>query len=434
MGRRWPSWLAWTLAGATLAAASARGAETLDDAWAISQATNERLQASRCEVASAQHRASAATAQYWPSVHLNGGYTLLSDAPSFRLGPPGGSFPLPEFLPYAQRDSFRFGARATLPLYTSGRIRRGVDAACADLSAARHEAQRTLLDLKLAVAEAYIQVLRAQRDVTVARCNVDCLCAHCSDAEQLYQQGVVARNDWLAAQVSWTNARHEALAVENAQQAARARYNRYLGRPLDEPVELEEPTLDDTSWELDQLVAEALARRPEVASLSAQASALEHQAASIQGAGGPQVGLHGRHDYQQNRFVDPNGIASIGVGVEWDIFQGGARRHQVCSLRQQASGTRHLREEVIREVALQVREAWLDVETARERVTVNQQAIEQSEENFRIAAQRYREKACTNTEVLDAERLRRQSYSNFHHSRYDAAWSALRLRRAVGSL
>src|SRR5262249_14286918 len=62
---------------------------------------------------------------------------------------------------------------ASVPLYTGGRLLRNIDAAGAQLGAQRSEEFRAAMDLKLTVAEAYIGVLRAQKNLEVAQSNVE---------------------------------------------------------------------------------------------------------------------------------------------------------------------------------------------------------------------------------------------------------------------
>jgi outer membrane protein TolC len=83
-------------------------------------------------------------------------------------------------------------------------------------------------------------------------------------------------------------------------------------------------------------------------------------------------------------------------------------------------------------IALQVRDAWRRLETARERVSVSRATIESAEENVRVARNRYSQGVGTNTVVLEAETLRTQAYSNYYSSVYSAVQALMQLGRAVG--
>ena len=61
-------------------------------------------------------------------------------------------------------------------------------------------------------------------------------------------------------------------------------------------------------------------------------------------------------------------------------------------------------------------------------------AIVQAEENLRVARSRYLQQRGTNTEVLDAESARIQSYDNYFNALYDAIQADFELRRSVGDI
>ena len=84
-------------------------------------------------------------------------------------------------------------------------------------------------------------------------------------------------------------------------------------------------------------------------------------------------------------------------------------------------------------VALEVRQKWLDLQTAKPRVETTRQAISSPTRICAIARDRYQHQVGTNTEVLDAESLRLQAYTNFYNSSYEALLTELRLRRAMES-
>ena len=107
----------------------------------------------------------------------------------------------------------------------------------------KSEEFRTALDLKLTVAEAYVGVLRAQKNLEVARSNVEQLSSFARDVRNRREQGLAIRSDELAAEVSLANARLSEIQARTALESAWATYNRYLCRPLTDVVPLEELTV-----------------------------------------------------------------------------------------------------------------------------------------------------------------------------------------------
>ena len=120
--------------------------------------------------------------------------------------------------------------------------------------------------------------------------------------------------------------------------------------------------------------------------------------------------------------------------MSWTPFDGGIGRRRSMALKHRESATLHQRADLASVVALQVRQSWLAVQEARRRVEVTRAAVVQSEENLRVTRNRYLQQRAINTEVLDAETLRVQSYSNYYAAVYDTVQADIRLRHDVGDL
>ncbi len=167
-------------------------AESLEESWERALAVSHRLQATHHVTESAQKSLSAAKAERLPGLSLKSGYTILDNEPAFKVNIP--MLPFNE-LPAAEDKSFYYKATVNLPLFTSGRISRGIDVVSATLDAARANETREKSDLKLDVAMAYISVLRAQRAVEVAETSVASLEAYARDVENIFDQGCAGSAD-----------------------------------------------------------------------------------------------------------------------------------------------------------------------------------------------------------------------------------------------
>lgn len=345
---------------------------------------------------------------------------------------------------------------ASVPLYTGGRLLRNIDAANAQLGAQRHEEVRTAMDLRLKVAEAYVGVLRAQKNLEVAQSSVEQLESFARDVHNRAEQGLAIRSEELASQVSLANAQLAEIQARTSLESARATYNRYLCRPLNEPTSLQELTSvppaadwatmaqeavrnmpiasasneDEVRW----LTQRAMSARPELASLSHQAQALGNQAEATRAGVRPQVGFAMGYVFLgSNNFV-PQGIGAATFYADWTITDSGATRRRAAAVDLQERATIKRREDTAADIALEVRTRWLDLQQAKRRVPVAKLAIVQAQENINVVSERYRQQLSTYTEVLDAETRRIQSLSNFYNAVYDESLAMFRLQRSVGDL
>jgi outer membrane protein TolC len=431
---RTAGWGIGLVVAAALASAPAARAETLAEAWARADAEDNALAAVRSQAEAAELDAAAARAQRWPSLAVGGGYTRLDDAPAFDFGFTGLPVTPPEL--FGGDDFWMGAATVTIPLYTGGRISSSIAAAEARGRGAGAQVAGAEEDLKLAVADAYVGVLRSRKALAVAESNVTTLEALVSDISAMFERELVPKNDLLAVQVALADARQGRLRAANAAEIALAAYNRRLGEPLTRPAELEDalPAPEGLPADPDELVKAALERRSELEALDEQANAYGQLAKTERSRVLPQLSVTGAYNYLENTFLDDEDFASVGVGVQWALFDGGQARKRAAALERSKRATEQQRADAESLIELQVRQAWLDVSETQQRIRVTADAVDQSEENLRIARERYGAGLGTQTQLLEAESLRVQALTNRDNAVLDAGLAKLRLARAVGAL
>lgn len=404
--------------------------DSLEDAWAEAIVSSHPLKASRKSSDAAHETLAGAKATHFPTIAAEGGHFWLDEAPSGVVSLPG----LPG-MPVALDDRFWAGrVTVTVPLFTSGRISSGVDAADAGWKAAQSEQRREILDVKMSVADAYVKVLRATQAVKIAASNVASLASHSQNVSNLFDKGFVAKNDLLTAQVVQANARQNEIKARNGLDIASASYNRFLGRPLTRMVSLEDLAPTFVSGDVNELTERAFKERPELVTLTEQAEALHKEAMSIRASALPSIGVSGGYNYLENSFSERDHVWAIGVVGTWNIFDSGLTGHKARAVDDKADAISAMRAEAMDGVSLQVRQAWLEVTETRLRLDVTQDSVAQAEENLKVVRDRYRTGNGTSTDVLDAETLRVLSVGNHNNAVYDAVMANFRLRRAVGDL
>ena len=424
--------LAAVVAGAI--AAPAAWSETLHDAWALALANDRGLASVRSHAEASQLDAAAARAQRWPTLAVGGSYTWLDESPAFDFAFTGLPLAPP---PLFDGDDFAMGAATlSVPLFTGGRISSGIAAAEARGRGAGAQALGAEQDLRLAVAEAYVGVLGARKALAVADSNVRTLESLAGDVGAMYERELVPKNELLTVQVALADARQNRLRAANAAEIAQASYNRRLGQPLDRPAVIEEviPAPEAMPDDLATLIELALERRTELDALGEQARAYGQLAKVERSRVLPQVSVSGGYNYLENQFLDDDAFVMAGVGVQWALFDGGVSRKRAAALERSRRATEEQRADVESLVALQVRQAWLDVDETRQRVGVTGDAVDQAEENLRIARERYGAGLGTQTQLLEAETLRVRALTNRDNAALDEGLARLRLARSVGAL
>ncbi len=420
----------WVALAALLTASAISGAENLNEAWSDAIASHNQLAAAEARREAAGLAVESARAERMPRMDITSSVTQLNEAPRFDFG--GGMTSQPLF----NRDYFaRAGVQLSLPLYAGGSISARIAAAKYAAAASNGQFEALLQDIKLGTGEHYVQVLRAESWLKVAESNVATLEAHTDNAKRQYEFGAVPKNEYLAASVALADARQHKLQAENALDFARASYNQFLSRPLDQPVVLN-PVLDidhlvPAPQGLGSLILLASQERDELAALQAQADSLHEQSTAVRAQSRPQFALTGGYMYLENAFLDSDQFWMAGVSFQWNPFNGGRNRNRAAALDQQALAVSYTRSDLATSISLQVRRAWNDRQEAEARTRVADAAVEQAIENLRVVQNRYEAGSSANFEVLDAVSLRQQALNNRDNARYELALAKLRLARAV---
>ncbi len=423
-------------------------AETLEGAWAAALAANPAWQASQANTESSRHLVNSAKATRWPTLSLGAVWAHHQDMPKVQtdlsglssglagLLPPQAIARLPGSLaqPVADDRGWAANATVTLPVFTSGKISAGIRAAEAGVDAAEAAENRARQDLKLAVAEAYLTVLRSRAAQTVADQLVASLGVHQRDVGQFYRQGLVARSDVLAVDVMLADARQRQIQARHALSLSRSAYNRLLARPLSTPVALDEIDWPRQAEPLPALQDSAAQHRPELDELAAQSQSLHAQARGLRAEDGPQVALFAAHTYVQNSYLTREHVNSAGVMIRWNLLDAGIHRERAAALAVKADALRAQRNDLASQVALQVEQAWSLQDEAAERREVAQAALALADEHLTIQRDRYANGLAIQTEVLDAQTRRADAARHLFNARYDHALALLRLKRATGEL
>ena len=421
---------------AALALTTARAAEpeTLRDAWAAASVDDPRTAAAAERVEAADAALAATQALRAPVVMFEAGLTQLGATPAVRaaLPPP---LPADARLPLQQSGSSSYRGLASWPLYTGGRIAASIRAATAGTEAARALQTGVQADVRLAVARAYVDVLRTAARVAVLREQRDALAAHAADAGNLFRAGVVTRADAMAADVSLAEAERRRISAGTEHALARAAYNRQLSRPPHAPVDLADlsPPASPRAA-LEDLIAAALERREELAALRAESEAQAARAAARRAEAAPQLAITGGFTYQENRYQVHPGLWSIGIGLRWNVWDGGLVRRSAAALAAEARATARTLDDARADVRLHVLAESVRLDDAERRLTVAAAAREQAAASAGVARDQYVSGAAGATQALEAIGRLASAARDLCEARYDVVFGNLALARATGEL
>ena len=318
------------------------------------------------------------------------------------LAPVAEAFGIDSPLSFTERDwRTRPVVTAVLPLYTGGVIPAAQRAASAahEQASAEREAQRQSLTVQL--AQAYFGQRLAEQAVDVRRDVRDGLNRHLSDAEKLEREGFATRAQRLQATVARDKAEREYQKTVNdlaTLKAALATLLRSGGevQPVS-PLFVQRVPLEPVA----SFERTAEARQPQIARLRAMVAQAEQGVRVQQAKLKPQIFAFGQYDFRRRdeMLTDPDW--AFGIGLKYTFLSPNSRPAQISARAQLDQAEAGLRE-AENQVALGVRKAWNELETARQQYVLLDSSITQAQENLRLQELAFREGQATSLDVIDA--------------------------------
>ncbi|MGD1046532.1 MAG: TolC family protein [Bacteroidota bacterium] len=425
---------------------SQQAAQPVRLADCISQALgkNPALQISQAKVQSAEARSSEALTSLLPQLKFTGRAAELSPIDPFgiKIGPPVN---LSMILFPSITENYSMKLSLQQPLFTGFKLKKNLEMAELNASAAKEELTRDQEDLVLNVITAYWNFYRAIKVEEVIRQSLDQMSEHLKDARNLLQQGMATDADVMKVQVQLSDVNVKYLEARNAIRLTSMALNSLMRNSLEtEIMPSDTPAISQSAagalldQNLSSLQTLALARRPELKSMQLRRDMGTAGVSAAKGGWYPQIFLAADYDYARpnQRIIPPkdqwDGTWDVGVTLQWNIWDWYATGHQTAqaeaALRQSEAGIVQLNDAVTLDVAQQ----YFNAQTAKDKVEVAFEGMEQAQESYRMTSEKYKNGVTSNTEMLDAEIALLQARLTHTQAIVDCTLALARLKKAVG--
>jgi outer membrane protein TolC len=347
-------------------------------------------------------------------------------------------FPLTQLADIPENQPFRKGhlnadIRATLPLYSGGRIRSAVRLAQAQRDLAQvgvHDAERSL---DFEVTSAYANLVQLDRDIDAARESVNALTEGRRVVAQMLNEGKVASVDLLKIDTRLADVQDTAIEFRNAREIETGSFNALLGRAIDTPVTVE-TTLprSPSQLSLDQVAQLAPTGNSQYQIAEAQVSIAERSVVVAKSAQRPSLSLAAD---LRGQSVDPFGVYKGGVtaGVVFTFpFFDRTLTHQAEEAESRASERRSILKQAGLDAEQRARSAYLQVQNSEERIRATETAIGSARESLRIEREKQLYGRGTIENLLDAQAALLTSQARYYRALADHMTAAAAVRRETG--
>jgi len=330
----------------------------------------------------------------------------------------------------------RFGG--TWNLFDSFATWHGVNQARQMNEAAGHQLERTDQEIVFRVISSYYGVLLAAKQLEVAEQSAKTTRSIMDRSQARFDSGLVVESDLLMAKVRMAERQQEVIRDTNTLEEARAELNTAVGMPVESPFQLTEglaeralpiPALQDVEQQ-------ALTNRPDLKSIASEQAAQRQSVAIAKSSFGPRVNAFADWEMDNPTLLAGGGGNNwlTGIEVQFDIFQGGAKRAELSRQRALEDKVAAMKQAASDAVRLEVRRAYYETDANRQQIEVARAAIAQAQESLRINQDRYDSGLTTITDLLSAEEAARRSQTDYWEAVYRFQTSYANLELASGSL
>ncbi len=350
----------------------------------------------------------------------------------------GGKTPFPGFPktlgPY---QVFSAGPSFGAPVFDLTLWRR-YQAARATVSASKANSLSTREQVILLVVSQYIGTLRAVANVEASQSRVNLAQALYDQAADLQKEGVGTGIDTLRANVELQNEKQRLIEAETDRETSLFALSRLLNLDPRQAIELADSLsfFDTPQPEAEPSIELALAERQEWKALESQIRAAENQKKASQDSRLPSLRFDGDFAYVGTSGNTTLPTYTYQASVNMPLFTGGRIHAEVVRADLEIRKLDQQKDDLRNQIALDVKSALLNLQSARNEVQVANLGVQLSKEEVDQARDRFKAGVANNIEVIQAQDSLSRANDNqigalyrFNQARADLARSTGRMEK-----
>lgn len=412
---------------------------SLNEAIDLGIKNSKQLKINRAKIEQASAAVKEAIERKLPDAKVTGSYIYLTNPTvdvKTKSSSSGGSGGNSGNVPKVNQAAYGI-LNLTLPVYAGGKIRYGIESSKYLAQAEELDAENNKEQVIENTIEAYVNLYKAGAAVQLYDSNLVQAQQRVKDFTNLEQNGLLARNDLLKAQLQASNVELALLDATNNWELANVNMNLMLGLP-DSTVLVPDPAILDQAFSvqtLDQYVQSAIKNRKDMEALGLRKQAADVGIKATKADMYPNIALTGGYIAADiPKLLTITNAANIGVGVQYNIGSLWKTKSKVEQAEGKSKELEAAQELMNDNIRLQVNKAYLNWLSSQKKIDVYAKAIEQADENYRIVKNKYANSLATLTDLLEADVSQLQAHLNYSFAKADAVVVYNQLLQAAGIL
>lgn len=409
---------------------------------------NRKVQMAQLDAVASDYLVKSAKTKYLPRIDFVGGwvnpgdralqpFAFNFDVPG--LLPQGLAMPM-DFLSVAPEQIFTGGFVLRQPIFLGTKIVQANKIASSLSNIAHEEVVLKQADVIGKVDTAYWRVISVQEKVQLAKAYKALLDRLANDLENIYQEGIITRNELLRVQVKQNEVALSLVKAENGLQLSRMALAQLLG--MDEVnLVLSSAVISEQELipRLELLAEQKGDQRVEIAMLNDKLKSTQALKAMVKSQFLPNVFLTAGYVWatpniykgSQHNF---GGDWAIGIGVRVPLFTWGDRIYQTRMAEQKVQQAKLELAEAQELIALQIKRDQFQYSEALKKIELTKLSVQQAAENLRVVQNTLDEGMKSTKDILEAQAMWERASSDNIDARIEAATALSELEKSTGAL
>lgn len=323
---------------------------------------------------------------------------------------------------------------ASIPIYTGNKNELNIDNSELDLQKARLSLERAKETTKYNAIKAYFDILEAKEQVSIEQESVNNYQNHLNDVNHLYAAGSIPKSDVLRSEVALSDAKQSLISAQNSLEINLSTFRNIIKIDRDEEIVLTDNfTYKPFKMNLNECLDYAFTSRKDMESAKLDMEVAENNIKIAKAGYLPIVDFSVSSNWDKQALPSSNDHDyRATVSASWNIFDSNVTDANIEAAEASYDRAGYTLSDTVDDIDLEVRQAYLNMREAEKRFNSTGLAVEQAEEDYYIATEKYRVGAGVILDVIDAELALSQARQNFTSAQYDYARYRANVEYAIG--
>lgn len=328
-------------------------------------------------------------------------------------------------------------ANLTYPIFTGGRIKYGVKSAEYLIEASKLSAENDKNAIAYNISQAYNNLFKASQTIKVLEENLTASQKRDETFLKLENNGLLARNDRLKAQLQTSNIELQLLDANNNYNIANINMDLLLGLPETTVIKIDENYINNLSenQQVSYYLNQAIQNRKDLQALDYQMKAANIGTKAAKAESLPSVAITGGYFAADvPGLVTITNAINVGVGVQYNLDNLWKKNSSLLKAQAREKQLAANNELLNDQIKLEINRDFQNSNLAIKKIEVYERALEQATENYRITKNKFDNGLANITDLLDADAALVSAKVNVINAKADASLAYKKLLQSSGIL